>query len=72
MAAAYCFHISRNHPFLDANKRTALASALVFLDLNGISLSDKEEKLYQAVVSTAAGDMGREELASLFRALRMK
>ena len=31
MAAAYAFHICQNHPFFDGNKRTALASALVFL-----------------------------------------
>ena len=29
-AAAYAFHICQNHPFMDGNKRTALASALVF------------------------------------------
>lgn len=34
MAAAYLFHIARNHPFVDGNKRTALAAALVFLWLN--------------------------------------
>ncbi|OFZ19758.1 MAG: hypothetical protein A2Z20_00280 [Bdellovibrionales bacterium RBG_16_40_8] len=32
MAAAYAFHIAENQPFVDGNKRTALASALVFLD----------------------------------------
>lgn len=35
MAAAYLFHIARNHPFVDGNKRTALMCALVFLGLNG-------------------------------------
>ena len=25
MAAAYAFHVSQNHPFIDGNKRTALA-----------------------------------------------
>src|SRR5205823_12525001 len=33
MAAAYLFHLARNHPFIDGNKRAALASALVFLEL---------------------------------------
>ena len=31
MAAAYLFHIAQNHPFLDGNKRAALATALAFL-----------------------------------------
>jgi len=72
MAAAYAFHISQNHPFLDGNKRTALASALVFLELNGTSLSDPGEKLYQATMSLAGGDIGKEELASVFRALQSR
>src|SRR5438105_60286 len=38
MAAAYLFHITQNHPFVDGNKRTGLASALVFLELNNISI----------------------------------
>ena len=36
MAAAYLFHICKNHPFLDGNKRVALATALAFLGLNGV------------------------------------
>ena len=32
MAAAYAFHVAENQPFVDGNKRTALACALVFLD----------------------------------------
>lgn len=36
-AAAYLFSISRNHPFTDGNKRTAAASALAFLRINGES-----------------------------------
>jgi len=36
IAAAYLFYISRNHPFLDGNKRTALAACLVFLEENGV------------------------------------
>ena len=36
IAAAYLFYICRNHPFLDGNKRTALAACLVFLEANGL------------------------------------
>lgn len=35
MASAYAFHIAQNQPFVDGNKRAALAAALVFLELNG-------------------------------------
>jgi len=34
IAAAYLFYLCRNHPFVDGNKRVALASCLVFLQLN--------------------------------------
>src|SRR4030042_6190297 len=45
MAAAYAFHISQNHPFVDGNKRTALAAALVFLEMNGNGISDNKGNL---------------------------
>jgi death-on-curing protein len=35
-AAAYLFYLSRNHPFIDGNKRTALAACLVFLESNDL------------------------------------
>ena len=43
MAAAYAFHITENQPFVDGNKRTALASALVFLDWHDIEINDPQE-----------------------------
>src|SRR5512136_2166367 len=36
LAAAYLFYLCRNHPFIDGNKRTALATCLVFLSENGL------------------------------------
>ena len=69
MAAAYAFHISQNQPFVDANKRTGLACALVFLDLNGVSPADPQETLYQATVDVASGSLDKTGLASLFRSL---
>lgn len=38
MAAAYLFHLSKNHGFADGNKRTGAAAAIVFLKLNGVQL----------------------------------
>ena len=69
MAAAYAFHLCQNHPFVDGNKRVALASALVFLDLNGIRLSDPAEKLYPLMMSVARGEKGKSEIAQTFREL---
>lgn len=36
IAASYLFYLCRNHPFVDGNKRTALAACLVFLQSNGL------------------------------------
>ena len=70
MAAAYAFHISQNHPFVDGNKRTALASALVFLELNGISISDPKERLYDAMIAIASGKMDKPQFAQVLRDLK--
>lgn len=69
MAAAYAFHICQNHPFIDGNKRTALATALVFLDINGIELDDPEELLYEGMMSVARGDWKKEQIKKLLKKL---
>ena len=69
MAAAYIFHLSQNHPFVDGNKRTALACALVFLEVNAVSLSDPERLLYDAVIEVASGTLSKLELAVVLREL---
>lgn len=50
MAAAYLFHIAGNHPFVDGNKRTALAACLVFLELNGYRIQEKATELADLVL----------------------
>jgi death-on-curing protein len=66
MAAAYTFHICQNHPFIDGNKRAALASSLVFLDINGYELNCKNETLYNEVMDVAKGKIGKEELIKFY------
>lgn len=65
MAAAYAFHIAQNQPFVDGNKRAGLLSALVFLDLNGMMVSDPEGLLYQAMIDIAERTMDKGGLADL-------
>ena len=69
MASAYAFHICKNHPFVDGNKRTALASALVFLEMNGISLVDPKQKLLEAMLSMAEGKLSKQQFAQVLRVL---
>jgi death on curing protein len=55
MAAAYLFHIVRNHPFVDGNKRTGAVAVLVFLRMNGMELCAEEETYANLVFSVAEG-----------------
>lgn len=67
MAAAYLFHVARNHPFVDGNKRTALMCAHVFLGLNGHRLEAQAEALYEIVDGVAAGSVDKAELSVFLR-----
>lgn len=63
LAAAYGFGIARNHAFVDGNKRTALASVIVFLNLNKLDLDAPQEAATAIVLALAAGEIGEEVLA---------
>ncbi len=63
LAAAYGFGIARNHPFVDGNKRTALASMIVFLNLNRLALIAPQEAASAIVLALAAGEIGEDVLA---------
>lgn len=67
MAAAYLFHLAQDHPFVDGNKRTALLAALVFLDLNGISLLHRSEELYDLTMGVAQGLVTKATAAETLR-----
>lgn len=69
MAAAYLFHIVQNHPFVDGNKRTGLLAALVFLDLNGISITHGSSELYELTLGIAEGHITKPEAAETLRRL---
>ena len=67
MAAAYLFHIVRNHPFVDGNKRTGTVAALVFLALNGLQLRVAAEPLERIVRAVAEGKTDKSAVAEFFR-----
>ncbi len=64
MAAAYLFHIVKNHPFVDGNKRTGLLSALVFLEVNGIAIDKPTDDLYELTLAAAEGRADKAYIAS--------
>lgn len=67
MAGAYLFHIVRNHPVVDGNKRVGAVAALVFLDLNGVTLA-LDETPFEALVMDVAG--GQQDKAAVITFLR--
>ena len=72
LAAVLLAHIARNHPFVDGNKRAALASALVFLDAHGLSIEQNAERLEHLTLMAAQGKMEPELLANALRDLGSK
>ena len=67
MAAAYLFHIVRNHPFIDGNKRTGIVAALVFLNMNGYELITSGKSLENLVQKVAQGKINKEMITDYFQ-----
>ncbi len=67
MAAAYLYHLVQNHPFLDGNKRTGAAAAIIFLAVNDIELQASEESLVDLVLRVACGTCGKPEIVNFLR-----
>lgn len=67
MAAAYLFHITQNHPFIDGNKRVGAVSSVVFLSLNGIEFNADENSFEKAVRAVAEGKWNKSILSDFFR-----
>ena len=63
-AAQLCFGICKNHPFVDGNKRTAVHSMLVFLDVNDIELVCSDDALEDIIIAIASSQMCAEELSA--------
>ena len=67
LAAAYAYGISRNHPFVDGNKRTSLLALYTFLGINGIEFVVREDMAAAMMISLAAGEVSEESLARWIR-----
>ncbi len=72
IAAAYLFYLCKNHPFVDGNKRTALAACLVFLvaneDLSGQEAASLDADSWEALVlDVASSKIDREETTERLR-----
>lgn len=74
VAGAYLFYLCRNHPFVDGNKRVALASCLVFLEQNGLFADDELpsrniDAWEGLVLDVASSKLDREQTTERLRSL---
>ncbi|MCO6435819.1 MAG: type II toxin-antitoxin system death-on-curing family toxin [Phycisphaerae bacterium] len=67
LAAVYAHAITRNHPFVDGNKRTAFLTAFTFLALNGLALNAPEHEVVVMVRGLASRTYSLEEFAEWLR-----
>lgn len=65
-AAAYVYHIVKNHPFLDGNKRTGSAAMLIFLKANGKSIPWSKDELFELTMRVAMSQISKDELIEEF------
>ena len=68
LAASYAFGLVANHPFVDANKRTAYVVCRTFVKLNGADLQASNEEKYSTFLALAKGVMSETGLAEWIRA----
>lgn len=66
LAALYLIAIAKAHAFPDANKRTAIQSALLFLEMNDVFIPDNEE-LVEITVKAAEGAATIQEIANVLK-----
>ncbi|MFZ4676018.1 MAG: type II toxin-antitoxin system death-on-curing family toxin [Nodosilinea sp.] len=64
-AAACLYHLSRNHPFIDGNKRTAFGVMDAFIEVNGYRLTLTDDEAYELTMQVAQGQMGKAELVGM-------
>lgn len=67
MAAAYLFHLVKNHAFNDGNKRIAALTAAVFLQVNGLYVTADEAEFEKLVLDAAQSFVSKDEIAEFFR-----
>jgi death on curing protein len=67
LAATYAHALTRNHPFLDGNKRVALTIAGVFLELNGFRLEAPETDAVRATLALSKRELRESDFATWLR-----
>ncbi len=66
MAAAYHYHLFANHPFVDGNKRVAVAVAEIFLRANGLQLEASDDEIVELTLGVASGTTGKPDVTDFY------
>lgn len=67
LAAAYAFGLGRNHAFVDGDKRTAIVTAILFMQLNGHRMTANDGTVYLFTMALASGEIDETGAAAFFR-----
>jgi death-on-curing protein len=67
IAASYAFHVAESQAFVDGNKRTGVAAAMIFLVRNGLYAQPAKWELYLAMIDVAKKQKTKADLAEIFR-----
>ena len=61
LSIVYLFSLIQNHPFIDGNKRTALTSMLVFLDINNITYNIPQDELENKIIRISIKTINKQQ-----------
>jgi death-on-curing protein len=67
VAAVYAYHIIKNHPFIDGNKRTGMVAALTFLYLNHYEINVSQDDIYYFAMGIASSQITKDEVIIYFK-----
>lgn len=72
MAAAYLFHLTKNHPFFDGNKRVGVLAAIVFLEINSYIIDFNPGELRDLGLAVACSKISKKEISEILKSKSYK
>jgi death on curing protein len=66
-AAAYAYHLTQAHAFVDGNKRVAAAVTEAFLETNGFELTMTNDELVDLFLRMASSELTRDQVEDILR-----
>lgn len=67
LAACYCMHLIKNHPFVDGNKRIGVLAMITFIKANGKTFSITQNQLYELAIKVAISEIDENGIARILK-----